>query len=496
MHDHIAERLLLGCIALDPRLMVLFAQRHVREDFEFKHGLLWDSFMQAFLDKREPTIDSVRMSLQGRMLASGKTAYDAIGEDLIEAVFDPVKLREQGVTNTAKAQDFSDRISDAADRAARSELCDIFKEGAERAGIDPDEFWGNVITKIVEHRKRKDRQGVRHVYEFWQDISEDIDAWFTGKSGSLLSTGYPTLDDGLGGGIGKKRLIILGGAPGSGKTTLLLNLLATMAAKNIPVGMSSLEMAGGDLLTMLACRNSGMSYKGLRNGDYTTVPYPGMSNDLLERNRACKGRFDAALKNLSAWPLLIDDRAEGMNAGRIYASVMLASAFRENPIRLWGIDFAELVASSDSRSETQRVFGIFRAAKNLARLLDTTVILLSQVTKEVEKRPLKKPTVADLRYGDHAAADNVLLMWDIWKYTQTGDLNINLLRSEYSKLGITGGADELIVIMAKSRYGPTGIMKFAYDRAMSMIRDINPNLAPMWAMDYNEPAKKQSSAAF
>ena len=77
------------------------------------------------------------------------------------------------------------------------------------------------------------------------------------------------------------------------------------------------------------------------------------------------------------------------------------------------IDYAELVGGPEAETETLRVGRIAKGAKTLARELDCTVVLLSQIRREVESRADKRPGLADFRAsGDiEAAADIAITLY-------------------------------------------------------------------------------------
>jgi replicative DNA helicase len=77
------------------------------------------------------------------------------------------------------------------------------------------------------------------------------------------------------------------------------------------------------------------------------------------------------------------------------------------------IDYAELVGGPEAETENLRVGRIAKGAKTLARQLNCTVVLLSQIKREVEARADKRPGLADFRAsGDiEAAADIAMTLY-------------------------------------------------------------------------------------
>ena len=83
--------------------------------------------------------------------------------------------------------------------------------------------------------------------------------------------------------------------------------------------------------------------------------------------------------------------------------------------------------------------------------LEVPVIALSQLSREVEKRPNKRPMLSDLRESGAIEQDADLVMF--------------LYREEYYKREEERPKmEEVEVTLAKHRNGPTGLVKLAFER--------------------------------
>lgn len=247
-----------------------------------------------------------------------------------------------------------------------------------------------------------------------------------GQPISGLATGFPALDT-VTAGLQDSELIVLAARPSIGKTSIGLTIACNAARSGRTVFFASIEQSRVELAERLLCAEAGIDAQHVRQGSLT--------------DRESE-RFFAVGQDLGGLPFFIDD-SPGQSVLRI------ASHARRLKLRhalgLVVVDYLQLV-EPDSRKEPrhEQVAGISRRLKALARELQIPVIALAQLNREVENRAGQRPRLADLREsgGIEADADVVILLH------RPQDFPNNL---------------ELIV--AKNRNGPTGEVTLHYDRA-------------------------------
>ena len=232
-----------------------------------------------------------------------------------------------------------------------------------------------------------------------------------------LTTGFTRLNS-LTQGFQPQQLIIVAGRPGLGKTALALNF-AYKASRfhDVPVGIFSLEMSSELLVRRLIASSACVDLKKIATGNLT--------ND--ER-----GKVAAAIREVSETKLFIDD-SPGLRLTDIIAkSKKLQSTCPDLGMII--IDYLGLVQlggkvsrAQDSRQEEVRKISL--ALKDLSRDLKVPIIVLSQLSRDVEKRDSKKPMMSDLR--------------DSGSIEQDADIIMLLYREDYyekgSKKSIKGG---------------------------------------------------------
>lgn len=225
-----------------------------------------------------------------------------------------------------------------------------------------------------------------------------------------ISTGIQEIDDLLGGGLVPSRLYLVAGRPGHGKSALGLNIAHNLAAAGTAVHIQSLEMSTlksaapghsqerpGDLAYKLTQIRSGVSSQAINRGAR------GMTRDQHERVRR-------AVFDIADWPITCDD-TPGLHYNQIFARLRRLKA--QNPsLRAVVIDYIGLVRGDKNQNARERIAATSNGLKEIAKELDLAVICLSQLNRDCEKRPDKRPRVDDLRdCGDlEQDADTILLV--------------------------------------------------------------------------------------
>ncbi len=291
---------------------------------------------------------------------------------------------------------------------------------------------GAAFRRISE---RNDDSGLELIGEYVRRSYPRIDAVLESNARlNGIASGFDRLDR-LTAGFQPQELTILGARPSIGKTAIAANMAAAAVAAGKRVAFFSLEMPREALLDRLCCARAGIDLQQRRHG---------------RLGEAQKRRFLEALGELMQAPLLIDDRP-GQSA-----MAMEAKAAREKSRRgldLVVIDYLQLVGGERRGYENreQVVSGISREAKAMAKRLDLPVILLSQLNRELHKRPDKRPILSDLRESGSIEQD--------------ADLVLFLHREEYYNREDPALAGRAELLIAKSRNGPLGVVELTFDAA-------------------------------
>lgn len=209
-----------------------------------------------------------------------------------------------------------------------------------------------------------------------------------------LSTGIQSLDKALHG-IKPEQLIVIAGRPKMGKTTLAMNLAdAAGVRQNKRVLVFSLEMSKAQLSDKSLASIGGIPLNSLKDG---TV-------------------FDKYPMEVTAATAKIADSGLSIYARQSATINQIRAACRRHKLKhgldLVVVDHIGLVNVDDSRaSPVQRITEITRQLKLMAKELSVPVIALSQLNRELEKRPDKRPIPSDLRDSGSIEQDADLIMF-------------------------------------------------------------------------------------
>lgn len=193
-------------------------------------------------------------------------------------------------------------------------------------------------------------------------------------------------------------LIIIAARPSMGKTALAVQAgINTAVDFGIPVGIFSLEMSAYQLALRATSIRTGMNIKTLRTKMFNPLDWD---------------NFMTRTAKLSGAPLYIDD------TGGLSLSELRSKARRmvsNYGVKLIIIDYVQLMRGESYMkgvSREQEIGTISRGCKALAKELNIPIILLSQLSRDVEKRGgAKIPILADLRDSGSLEQDADIVMF-------------------------------------------------------------------------------------
>jgi replicative DNA helicase len=238
--------------------------------------------------------------------------------------------------------------------------------------------------------------------------------------------------DRLTGGFQPGQLIIIAARPGVGKSAFALQLARHMAeSTGMAVPFLSYEMGASELTMRMLATSLRYDLHRLRQGDLPA----GMERDLA-----------VSAEKIATLPMLIDESPPVTISG--VRSAMRRQARRGEIAGIF-IDYLQLM-EGDGRSRdpnrVQEIATISRGLKRLATELGVPVIALSQLSRNLESRPNKRPMLSDLRESGSLEQDASLVLF--------------LYRDYLYNPGADPDLAECII--AKQRNGPTGTVWLDY----------------------------------
>ncbi len=203
-----------------------------------------------------------------------------------------------------------------------------------------------------------------------------IDQHERGSAMAGLPTGFRDIDARLGG-LMDSDLILVAGRPSQGKTTYAMNI-ATNIAKDKPVQVFSLEMPYEQLMKRMISQFSGINLR-----------------DIIRANldEQSTSRLFVAGKKIAEMRMMIDDQG-GLSVDQLMMRSRI-EARKERPGAIV-VDYLQLLGGK-GETRNLEIGYVSRRLKQLAKEMKCPVICLSQLNRNLEQRPNKRPMMADLR---------------------------------------------------------------------------------------------------
>ena len=280
---------------------------------------------------------------------------------------------------------------------------------------------------------------------------EDLD-----HASPIYPTGLYDLDELLVG-LEPGTFTILAGRPSMGKTYAATFLaMQVMLQHQLPVAFFSLEMTAKQLEYRLWSLISTLPC-------YHHLDLFPIASEHLRRFRAglvelARDELDCLSRILGVateLPLYLSDN-RGIKVGGI-ASECRRLIREKGKLGLVIVDYLQMMASETGGNRSYELGDVARGLYKMAGDLNVPVLALSQISRAVESRNDKRPTMADLSQSGilEMVADNVILVY----------------RDEYYNPNTPDG-ETLELIVGKARHGSTGTAKFLFDKSYGLLKSL------------------------
>ena len=412
-HNVEAEQAVLGAMLIKKEAIAEVAEILKSDDFyRDAHRIVFEAMMELF-EKNEP-VDIVTVTEQ---LKKNDLLEKAGGIAFITAL-------DNAVPTAAHVAYHAKIVKE------KAQLRNLINAATEIAGTayedteDIPDIMDRAEKRILDVAARDNHSNFIPIKTIVMDTFQQIENRAK-NSGALtgLPSGFVDLDR-LTAGFQRSDLILVAARPSMGKTAFTLNIATHVAVREQkPVAFFSLEMSKEQLVQRMLCAEGGIDSQKLRKGE--------LENDW--------SKLVEAADRLSGAPLYIDD-TPGITVMELRSKARRLKA--EHGLELIVIDYLQLMQGRGSRSgdnRQQEISEISRSLKALARELSVPVIALSQLSRSVESRQVKRPMLSDLRESGSLEqdADIVMFLYREDYYTE-----------ETERQNITE------VIIAKHRNGP------------------------------------------
>lgn len=429
-HSQDAEQAVLAGVLLDANMWNEVDERVSAPDFYNRaHQLIYKA-MESVAGRKQEALDVVTVANAlreaGELDNCGGTAYlaslaDAYGSAQNVAAYADI-VREASILRALlkSSGEIAQSVYQPEGRSAAQLL-----DSAELRVFD-------IKNQYKQHEEGKNglhpiKNVLTDTIKYLQEVNQ------RGSDVIGIPTGFKDLDK-MTAGMQAGDLIIIAGRPSMGKTTFAMNIAEAVAigAKQ-PVAVFSLEMPARALVLRMMSSLGNIDQSQLRKGDIK-------GNDT-------RGKLALAVSQLQNAPLYIDD-GSNLTITELRARVRRLKS-EVGALGLVLVDYLQLMQLPDSRDDNRAslIGEISRGLKLLAKEMEVPVIALSQLSRQVEHRPNKRPIMSDIRESGAIEQDADVIMF--------------VYRDEvYNPDSPEKGIAEIVI--GKQRNGPIGTVKLSF----------------------------------
>lgn len=418
-----SERAFLGMLINHPQYVENYANAlHDTDFYRHANALIYASILR--LSASHKAVDMV--SVVADLREYGHLA-DAGGIAEISAITQYAVPDQIGGDDAERTRRYFEIILEC---ARRRDGYRIFQTAAQRAVSGED-----LESLLTLAREQLPKAASQEAHAIDSDLLADKWAnWYleTKEKGECpgIRSGFPFLDK-MTGGWQKSTLIILGARPNMGKTALALNFAVNACKKGASVMVFSLEMTDIQLCSRI------IASEGRVDASHANIP--------ALMSSAEDKAASIVLGKLHEWKLNIDDES-ALPVSKIFSRAR--NMQRERGLDMIVIDHLNYIGSEgQSENRTNEMRKITAALKAMAKELQIPVIVLCQLSRGVESRNDKHPTLADLRESGTIEQD--------------ADIVLLLYRDAYYTQDLSDKSAELQI--AKHRNGRTGTIQLRFD---------------------------------
>lgn len=374
------EAAIVGAIAANPRRFREVRDIARSEMFTSQEGriiapILWDY------------ITAVGVEAYSRPVLEAK-----IPAELLPALYAAMK----GATNAAlTAKDGEPGIIDAAELLAANWQDGEYRAAFQGLAMAGFENWQEADTVLADVKARIIGRAITTPADALDGLWQEI---FDGLSGQRkytgISSGIPALDE-ITGGWQPGQQIVIGGRPGMGKTRFALANCLSAAKAGHPAVFYSKEMNRRAIYRLAFAWLTGISVMQMKN---------------LDLNVHEADQLAAARDLLKAWPFYVVDDVVTVED----LSYSVLDYKDRHGVALFAVDYIQQYRKKEGKRSENRnneLSDVSSRIKELAMKTEASTLVLSQLSRQVDGRPNKRPNMGDLRDSGAIEADADIVLF-------------------------------------------------------------------------------------
>lgn len=430
-----AEDYIVGCILIDSSIADEVLNSLTAADFYYPDNRTLMEVIEILADEQKD-INSVTVINELNRISKLEIAggYDHISEIL------------NNIPSTANIDSYINVIQEASVERQLANACDKVRSDILKGKYVHRELMQNSERALFDIINGQNTDDFKKVNLLTDEVIEVIENSKENEGGLIgIDTGFEELNK-ITNGFKKSELIILAARPAVGKSAFALNVAAAACKTKKHVVLFSLEMGSGQLLMRMLASQSGVDLSRITSGN--------LDDEQMALILQAKVVLDK-------YQLYIDQSSTN-NVRDIKAKCQ--KLHREGNLDLIIIDYLQLLVSGDKNvgNIVQEVTKISRALKQMAIQFGVPVLALSQLSRDIEKRPDKKPVLADLRDSGSIEQDADIVMFLYRENDKKEEDTSKIIQSAKTKL-----------LVAKNRQGRTGEVNLMFKGKYSQFIEVD-----------------------
>jgi replicative DNA helicase len=424
-NNFLAEQAILNILLTNPLLIENIIPKLKIECFYFEpHSLIYEAIVNLSNEKKSITVTTIITYLQDKSL------LEKVGG--LSSIINIINRFE----NFSDLEEYINLVNDKYLRRSMIEMGKEIIRWGYSTSIETNIILNNIEQSIFKLNEKNAYDRIYNSAEIMDDVFQDMANKIKKDESLGLKSFYYDLDSIIQG-FQNSDLIIIAGRPSMGKTAFSLNLGRNIVKNyNVPLIVFTLEMSRQQIIYRFISTEAQINANKLKTNKMTEMEWKNLGKSMTE---------------ISKLPIFIDDNP---NLTILDIKNKLRKVFSGKEKQgIVIIDYLQLMKTNlKIENRAQEISSITRNLKILAKEFNVPIIVLSQLSRNVETRINKRPMLADLRESGSIEQD--------------ADVVIMLYREEYyTEKSLTPHLTEFIV--AKHRNGPIGTAKLIFDPAIT-----------------------------
>ncbi|MCT8353855.1 DnaB-like helicase C-terminal domain-containing protein [Photorhabdus kayaii] len=263
-----------------------------------------------------------------------------------------------------------------------NQISELFYSRNGMTAVEKLEAAQALITEAADHAKIGVKRGLVRIDDVICDWFSGVEARFNNPElHAGLKTGIRDLDEMLAPKyLVNGALFVVGARPKMGKTTVLSEIAKNVAVE-LPVALFSMEMTNEQIVERMVSQKSNVNTDTLYGGTDSDTDWNLIGMAMLELK-----------ENPNIW---VDD-TPAMSLAHIQSECRKLKR-KVGRIGFIGVDYLTLMKAEKADRNDLAYGNITKGLKNLAKELNTVVVLLTQLNRNLEDRANKRPMPSDSR---------------------------------------------------------------------------------------------------